>query len=149
MACRTFTVRGKRRLLAASVKLMAELAVNSGADDLGHLSLCAQMKLVREVKQYGARLVVIWKVAQFRQLILHDFRVTDRAEFRLGRLSFKPLLVTGCAGFVARPGHGCIRFARLMTIDALRSELQVLTMTEDQGRLRRGLGGGRAAGDPG
>src|SRR5688572_17214396 len=141
MAHSAFTVGRERCFFAAGFKLMAEVALHPGADNLGRLTLHVQMKLVREVEQNGVFLVVIGKLPQFRQRVLRYLRVADRAEFRLWRLSFKELLMTGITSFVARPVQGGVGLAGLlMTIRTLRSSLQVLAVAELPGGLRGGLG---------
>ena len=149
MAGRTFAVNRERRFLAGRVKMVAEIAFNPGPDDLADLPFYGQVQFVREVEQYCARLIVIGKGAHFGHLVGHDLRVTYAAKHGVLGLGVEPLLVTRCAGFVARPGHRRILLTRLMAIRAFSPGLQMLTVTEGRRGLSRSLGSGRASDQPG
>ena len=127
---------------------MASLAVNPGANDLGNPPLRAQMKLMGEVEQYGARLIVVWKTTHLGQLVLGHRGMADGAECLVLRLGFEPLRVATGATVVTRSRYRCIRLAGLMTIDALRSRLQMPAVAKDEGLLRLRLCSGYTGDDP-
>ena len=70
MARSAFFVGRECCFFATGFDLMADVAIRPGADNLSNLTLRGQMKLVREVEQDRVFLVVVWKLPQFRHLVL-------------------------------------------------------------------------------